>query len=295
MSRGCRGEGRFRSGPLRNFWPVIRPMSRQPLDKDHKVTVPDLVAAKRAGKRITMLTAYDYPTALLLDQAGVDCLLVGDSLGMVVQGLPDGLSVTLDHMIYHGRMVARAAKRALVIVDMPFLSYQVNDDEAVRNAGRILQETGAHAVKLEGGRSRVTAIRRMVEAGIPVMGHVGLTPQSVRRLGGFKVQRDAEGLLADAKAVEEAGVFGVVVECVPAELGKRVTQALEVPTIGIGAGSACDGQVIVINDLLGIEQTVKPKFVKTQADLATQIREAASRYNTEVREGTFPGPEHAFS
>jgi 3-methyl-2-oxobutanoate hydroxymethyltransferase len=260
-------------------------MSQQPLDNEHRVTVPDLVAAKRAGRRITMLTAYDHPTALLLDEAGVDCLLVGDSLGMVVQGQPDALGVTVDQMIYHGRMVARAAKRALVIVDMPFLSYQVNDDEAVRNAGRILQETGAHAVKLEGGRRNVPAIRRMVDAGIPVMGHVGLTPQSVRRLGGFKVQRDADGLLADAKAVEEAGVFGVVVECVPAELGKRVTQAVGVPTIGIGAGAACDGQVLVINDLLGLEQTVKPRFVKQQADLAGIIRSAAQRYVEEVRDG----------
>lgn len=274
---------------------VTRPMSRQPLDPDHKVTVPDLVAAKRAGKRISMLTAYDYPTALLLDQAGIDCLLVGDSLGMVVQGLTDGLAVTLDQMIYHGRMVARAANRALVVVDMPFLSYQVNDDEAIRNAGRILQETGAHAVKLEGGRRCVPAIRRMVEAGIPVMGHVGLTPQSVRRLGGFKVQRDADELLADAKAVEEAGAFAIVVECVPADLGKRVTQALSVPTIGIGAGPGCDGQVLVINDMLGMEQAIKPRFVKRQADLATIIRQAAERYAAEVRDGSYPGPEHVFN
>ncbi|RLS50455.1 MAG: 3-methyl-2-oxobutanoate hydroxymethyltransferase [Planctomycetota bacterium] len=270
-------------------------MSRQPLDPDHKVTVPDLVAAKRAGKRISMLTAYDYPTALLLDQAGIDCLLVGDSLGMVVQGLTDGLAVTLDQMIYHGRMVARAANRALVVVDMPFLSYQVNDDEAIRNAGRILQETGAHAVKLEGGRRCVPAIRRMVEAGIPVMGHVGLTPQSVRRLGGFKVQRDADELLADAKAVEEAGAFAIVVECVPADLGKRVTQALSVPTIGIGAGPGCDGQVLVINDMLGMEQAIKPRFVKRQADLATIIRQAAERYAAEVRDSSYPGPEHVFN
>ena len=274
---------------------VTRPMSRQPLDPDHKVTVPDLVAAKRAGKRISMLTAYDYPTALLLDQAGIDCLLEGDSLGMVVQGLTDGLAVTLDQMIYHGRMVARAANRALVVVDMPFLSYQVNDDEAIRNAGRILQETGAHAVKLEGGRRCVPAIRRMVEAGIPVMGHVGLTPQSVRRLGGFKVQRDADELLADAKAVEEAGAFAIVVECVPADLGKRVTQALSVPTIGIGAGPGCDGQVLVINDMLGMEQAIKPRFVKRQADLATIIRQAAERYAAEVRDSSYPGPEHVFN
>ena len=274
---------------------VTRPMSRQPLDPDHKVTVPDLVAAKRAGKRISMLTAYDYPTALLLDQAGIDCLLVGDSLGMVVQGLTDGLAVTLDQMIYHGRMVARAANRDLVVVDMPFLSYQVNDDEAIRNAGRILQETGAHAVKLEGGRRCVPAIRRMVEAGIPVMGHVGLTPQSVRRLGGFKVQRDADELLADAKAVEEAGAFAIVVECVPADLGKRVTQALSVPTIGIGAGPGCDGQVLVINDMLGMEQAIKPRFVKRQADLATIIRQAAERYSAEVRDGSYPGAEHVFN
>ncbi len=269
--------------------------SRQPLEPDRKVTVPDLVLAKRAGQKITMLTAYDYPTALLLDQAGIDCLLVGDSLGMVVQGLPDSLGVTLDQMIYHGKMVTRAAQRALVVVDMPFMSYQVNDDEAVRNAGRILQETGAHAIKLEGGRSRVGAIRRMVDAGIAVMGHVGLTPQSVRRLGGFKVQRDAEELLADAKAVEEAGAFAVVVECVPAELGRRVSQALGVPTIGIGAGGACDGQVLVVNDLLGIEQTVRPRFVKRYAELAQATRQAAEAYATEVRQGKFPGGEHGFA
>lgn len=257
-------------------------------------TLDDFSKARASGRKIVMVTAYDHPMARCLDQAGVDCLLVGDSLGMVVQGKPDSLAVTVDDMIYHGRMVRAAAKRAFVVVDMPFLSYHISDEEALRNAGRILQETGAHAVKLEGGTSRAGTVARLVEAGIPVMGHVGLTPQSVRRLGGFKVQRDAEAILADAKALEEAGVFSMVVECVPAELGQRVACAVGVPVIGIGAGPGCDGQVLVLHDLLGLEETVRPRFTRRYAELATEIRQAAARYADEVRSGAFPGAENSF-
>lgn len=257
-------------------------------------TLDDFSKARASGRKIVMVTAYDHPMARCLDQAGVDCLLVGDSLGMVVQGKPDSLAVTVDDMIYHGRMVRAAAKRAFVVVDMPFLSYHISDEEALRNAGRILQETGAHAVKLEGGASRAGTVARLVEAGIPVMGHVGLTPQSVRRLGGFKVQRDAEAILADAKALEEAGVFSMVVECVPADLGQRVASAVGVPAIGIGAGPGCDGQVLVLHDLLGLEETVRPRFTRRYAELATEIRQAAARYADEVRSGAFPGAENSF-
>jgi 3-methyl-2-oxobutanoate hydroxymethyltransferase len=213
---------------------------------------------------------------------------------MVVHGKPDSLAVTVDDMIYHGKIVRAAAQRAMVVVDMPFMSYQISEEEALRNAGRILRETGAHAIKLEGGVTRAATVARMVDAGIPVMGHVGLTPQSVRRLGGFKVQRDAEAILADAKALEEAGVFCIVIECVPSELGHRVTSAVGVPTIGIGAGPGCDGQVLVLHDLLGLDETVKPRFSRRYAELAGTIRDAAKTFAGDVRSGTFPGPEHGF-
>ena len=262
--------------------------------EERPFTLDDFAKARAAGRKITMVTAYDHPMARCLDQAGIDCLLVGDSLGMVVQGKPDSLSVTVDDMVYHGRMVRAAAQKAFVVVDMPFLSYHISDEEALRNAGRILRETGAHAVKLEGGVSRAGTVARMVDAGIPVMGHVGLTPQSVRRLGGFKVQRDAEAVLADAKALEEAGVFAMVIECVPADLGQRVTSAMAVPTIGIGAGPGCDGQVLVLHDLLGLEEKVRPRFSKRYAELASAVRDAAGRFAAEVRSGAFPGSENSF-
>jgi 3-methyl-2-oxobutanoate hydroxymethyltransferase len=258
------------------------------------VTVPDFIAAKERGSRLTMLTAYDCTMARLLDAAGVDSLLVGDSLGMVVQGQPDSLAVTLDEMVYHTRIVVRGVRRALVIADLPFMSYQVSPQQAVESAGRLIKEGGAHAVKLEGGVRSAAAIAAIAAADIPVMGHIGLTPQSVRRLGGFKVQRNADRLLEDAKAIEEAGVFGMVVECVPTELGARITAAVKVPTIGIGAGSGCDGQVLVTPDLLGLFDELRPRFVKQYVDLGRAVTQAAEDYCREVREGTFPGPEHSF-
>jgi 3-methyl-2-oxobutanoate hydroxymethyltransferase len=258
------------------------------------VTVPDFLAAKERGTRLTVLTAYDCTMARLLDAAGVDALLVGDSLGMVVQGQPDSLAVTLDEMIYHTKIVVRGVRRALVIADLPFMSYQVSPQQAVQNAGRLIKEAGAHAVKLEGGIRSAAAVAAIAAADIPVMGHIGLTPQSVRRLGGFKVQRDGERLLEDAKTIADAGVFGMVVECVPAELAKRITAAVRVPTIGIGAGAGCDGQVLVTPDLLGLFDEIRPRFVKQYADLGRAVTRAAEEYCREVRDGTFPGPEHSF-
>jgi 3-methyl-2-oxobutanoate hydroxymethyltransferase len=258
------------------------------------MTVPDFVAAKARGQRLAVLTCYDYTMARLLDAAGVDCLLVGDSLGMVVQGQPDSLPVTLDEMIYHTRLVARGTKRSLIVTDMPFLSFQVSPQHALENAGRIIKEGGGHAVKLEGGVRSVAAIVAITAADIPVVAHVGLTPQSVRRFGGFKVQRDAERLLADARAVEEAGAFAVVVECVPADLARRITETLKIPTIGIGAGPDCDGQVLVTHDLLGLFDELRPRFVKQYAELGQEMRRAAEDYCREVRERVFPAAEHSF-
>jgi 3-methyl-2-oxobutanoate hydroxymethyltransferase len=258
------------------------------------VTVPDFVAAKARGQRLTMLTAYDYTMARLLDAAGVDCLLVGDSLGMVVQGQPDSLAVTLDEMIYHTRLVVRGASRALVVADMPFMTFQVSPAQALENAGRLIKEGGAHAVKLEGGVRSVAAVQAITGADIPVIGHVGLTPQSVRRLGGFKVQRDEERLLQDALAVEAAGAFALVVECVPAEVAARITAAVKIPTIGIGAGPHCDGQVLVTPDLLGLFTDFRPRFVKQYANLGDEILASVRAYCQEVRDGVFPDQEHSF-
>ncbi len=258
------------------------------------VTVPDFLAAKARGTRLTMLTAYDYTMARLLDDAGVDSLLVGDSLGMVVQGLPDSLAVSMDEMVYHTRLVARGVRRSLLVADMPFLSYQVSPEQAVANAGRLIKEGGAHAVKLEGGARSAAAIAAITAADIPLVGHIGLTPQSVRRLGGFKVQRDADKLLEDATAVEAAGAFAVVVECVPSDLAARVTAAVKIPTIGIGAGPHCDGQVLVTPDLLGLFDELRPRFVKQYADLGGEVRRAVQAYCREVRDGTFPAREHSF-
>jgi len=261
---------------------------------DPPVTLPDFAAWKGQGRKIAVLTAYDYTMAGLLDAAGADCLLVGDSLGTVVQGHDTTLRVTLDQMLYHAEMVARAARRALVVADLPFLSYQASIEQAILSAGRFLKETQCQAVKLEGGRRMAATIRALVEADIPVMGHVGLTPQSVRRLGGYKVQRDAEAIVADARAVADAGAFAVVLECVPAEVAARVTAELPIPTIGIGAGPECDGQVLVISDLLGLFEGFRPKFVRRYAELGPLVREAASRYVADVRAGRFPGPDESF-
>ena len=258
------------------------------------VTVPDFLAAKARGSRLTMLTAYDYTMARLLDTAGVDSILVGDSLGMVVQGQPDSLAVTLDEMIYHTRLVMRGVRRSLVVVDMPFMSFQVSPQQALESAGRLIKEGGVHAVKLEGGVRSAEAIAAITNADIPLVGHIGLTPQSVRRLGGFKVQRDADKLLEDALAVEAAGAFAIVVECVPAEIAARITAAVKVPTIGIGAGPGCDGQVLVTPDLLGLFDDLRPRFVKHYAELGRAVIDAAEAYCREVRDGTFPGPEHSF-
>ncbi len=258
-----------------------------------RITVPSLKQMKLRGEKITVLTAYDFPTAQALDAAGVDCLLVGDSLAMVVQGRNSTLPVTLEQMIYHGEMVARAATRALVVVDLPFMSYQINPEQAIASAGRVLKETEAAAVKLEGGALQQHSIRRLVEADIPVMAHVGMRPQAVRQLGSLgKVQRDEQRILADAKAAEEAGAFAIVLELIPQDIAQRVTAALSIPTIGIGAGPHCDGQVLVTPDLLGVNAAFTPRFLKKYADLASVTRQATEQYVAEVKAGQFPGPEH---
>jgi 3-methyl-2-oxobutanoate hydroxymethyltransferase len=256
------------------------------------ITVPDFRSA-RGVRRLAVVTAYDFTSAVIADAAGVDCILVGDSLGMVVQGHGTSLPVTLNEMLYHLRCVVRGTKHALIVADMPFMSYQVSPRQAVKNAGKLLK-AGAHAVKLEGGVRMADAVVACVRADIPVMGHVGLTPQSVHRMGGFKVQRDADELLADAKAVEQAGAFSMVVEGVPTEIGAKVTAAVHVPTIGIGAGPHCDGQVLVWHDLLGLYDAMRPKFVKRYAELAALAKDAVAAYCDEVRAGTFPAAEHSF-
>ena len=259
-----------------------------------RVTVPDFLSARSRGVRLTMLTAYDYTMARLLDAAGVDSLLVGDSLGMVVQGGETSLSVTLDEVIYHTRMVARGVRRSLLVADMPFMSFQISPQQALESAGRLVKEGGAHAVKLEGGVRSAAAIEAIARCDIPVMGHVGMTPQSVRRFGGFRVQRDEKRVLEDALATQQAGAFAVVLECVPVELARSVTAALTIPTIGIGAGTGCDGQVLVTHDMLGLFDDLRPRFVKQYADLGPAIVRAAEAYCREVRDGSFPGPEHGF-
>jgi 3-methyl-2-oxobutanoate hydroxymethyltransferase len=258
------------------------------------VTVPDFAAWKAAGRKIKVLTAYDYPTARLVDEAGVDCILVGDSLGTVVQGWDNTLRVTLDQAVYHAEMVGRAVKRALVVADLPFLSYHVSKRQAIRSAGRMLKETHCQAVKLEGGRRKAATIRALVGAEIPVMGHIGLTPQSIRRLGGFKVQREADELLADSIAVAEAGAFAIVLECVPGELAAEITARIPIPTIGIGAGPACDGQVLVLHDMLGLFDAFQPKFVRRYAELGAAIRDAVARYAADVDSGEFPNQKESF-
>lgn len=263
-----------------------------------KVTVPRVVAKKAAGDKITMVTAYDYPAARLVDRAGVDIILVGDSLGMVVLGYEDTTKVTMDEMLHHSRAVARARPRALVVGDMPFGTFQASADDAVRNAVRFVQEGGAEAVKLEGGQAVASAAASILAAGIPVMGHIGLTPQSIHALGGYRVQgRTSESesqLLRDAASLEAAGVFAVVLEGIPLKLGRRITEALRVPTIGIGAGPYCDGQVLVLHDLLGFFDGFAPKFAKAYADLNTVIVEAVERFRADVEAGAFPDREHSY-
>lgn len=267
-----------------------------PSEERKKITVRQVQAMKTRRQVISMLTAYDYPTALIMDQAGLDVILVGDSLGMVVLGYDSTLAVTMDEMIHHCKAVARGAKYALLVGDMPFLSYQADAGSAVRNAGRFLQEGGMNAVKLEGGRERADTIRLIVDAGIPVMGHLGLTPQSVHQLGGFRPQgRDADAafrLVEDALILQEAGCFSLVLESIPARLAELVSNRLDIPTIGIGAGAGCDGQVLVTHDLLGIFERFTPRFVKRYANLAGDMRAAFDQYVQEIRSHEFPAPEH---
>ena len=264
-----------------------------PSSRKRPVTVPDFVAAVEQNRRLSMVTAYDFLWAGIMDEAGVDSILVGDSLSMVVQGHSTTLPVTVDEMIYHGTTVCRAVQRALVIVDMPFMSYQESTSQAVRNAGRIIKETGADAVKLEGGRIQRATIEAIRQAEIPVMAHVGMRPQAVRQLGSMgRVQRDEQALLDDARAAEDAGAFGIVLELVPGDIAARITEALSIPTIGIGAGANCTGQVLVGPDMLGLTPNFNPKFLKKFADLRDQAVGAVQDYISEVESGTFPGEEH---
>lgn len=264
-----------------------------------KNTVATFKQAKAEGRKLAMLTAYDYSTAKLMDASGIDGILVGDSLGNVVLGYDDTIPVTMDDMVHHGAAVARGAKDALVVIDMPFMSYQVSVEDAVRNAGRLMKEGGAQAVKLEGGAEVALQIQAIVRAGIPVMAHIGLTPQSVNAFGGFKVQGKTEAaakkLLDDARAVEEAGAFAITLECVPAKLAELVTQQVGIPTIGIGAGAGCDGQILVYQDMLGLFSDFTPKFVKRFGEVGPAMTQAFEDYAREVREGTFPAAEHTYA
>ncbi len=263
-----------------------------------KKTVITFKDAKQNGEKLTVLTAYDYPSAKLADLCGIDALLVGDSLGMVCLGYENTLRVTMQDMLHHTKAVSRGTQNALVIADMPFMSYQASVYDAVKNAGSLVQEGGAHAVKLEGGAEVLDAVRAIVKAQIPVMGHVGLTPQSINMFGGFKVQgreREKAGMLVEAvKALEDAGAFAVVLECIPKELAKEITKSVSIPTIGIGAGAYCDGQVLVWHDMLGIYSDIKPKFVKSYANAGEVIKSGISKYINEVREGIFPGDDYSY-
>ena len=263
-----------------------------------KVTTQTIRKMKQDGKKITMLTAYDYSMAALLDQVGIDILLVGDSLGMVVLGHETTLPVTMEEMLHHTKAVSRAARRAMVVGDMPFMSYQISAEQALENAGRFLKEADAHAVKLEGGQEIADTVKKIVESGIPVMAHLGLTPQSIHQLGGYGVQgkesEAAKKMIQDAKALEDAGIFSLVLECVPTPLAKAITEEISVPTIGIGAGIHCDGQVLVTHDLLGLFEKFIPKFVKRYAELNKPVKEAVKQFIEEVQTGKFPGVEHSF-
>lgn len=259
-----------------------------------RMTVPRFVAAKAKGRKLAMLTAYDFPWAEIVDAAGVDAVLVGDTLGNVVQGKATTLPVTLDEMIYHAEIVCRAVQRALVIVDLPFMTYQVSPEQAVTNAGRILKETGAAAVKLEGGVNQARTIQALTAADIPVMAHVGMKPQSVHALGGVgKIQRDERRLVSDAVAAQDAGAFAIVLELIPRQVARVITAELSIPTIGIGAGPDCDGQVLVTYDLLGLTDGFRPKFLKQYAQLRQTAARAIESYVAEVRDGVFPDDEHS--
>lgn len=263
-----------------------------------KTTIQDFFKKKAARQKITMLTAYDYPFAQIVDEAGIDAILVGDSLGMVVQGLENTLPVTMDEMIYHTKMVSRASKNAMVIGDMPFMSYQASIEDAVRNAGRFIKEAGASAIKLEGGAEVAEHIKAMTKSDIPVMAHIGLTPQSIHRMGGYKVQgkteEAAKQLIEEAHIVEDAGAFSLILEAIPMELARRITEELSIPTIGIGAGTHCDGQVLVIHDVIGLFERFVPKFVKRYANLKEEALKAIEAYKEEVEKGIFPSEEQSF-
>lgn len=259
-----------------------------------QITVSTLYKMKEKGERIVALTAYDFPFAQIVDESGVHMILVGDSLGMVVQGEATTLPVTMDEMIYHTRIVSRATRNAMVIGDMPFMSYQARMEDAIANAGRFLKEAGASAIKLEGGAAVSDIIKRMSDAGIPVQAHIGLTPQSVHQMGGYKVQRDGERLMTDAIEVQEAGAFSVVLEGIPSEISEKITKTLAIPTIGIGAGPHCDGQILVLHDLLGLHDRHVPKFVKQYAHLKGIAQGAIKAYFEEVQRGTFPAKEHCY-
>ena len=252
------------------------------------------IKEKKGKEKITMLTSYDYCFAKIVDEAGIDIILVGDSLGMVFAGEENTLSVTLDQMIYHTKAVKKGVKNALVVIDMPFLTYHVSIEKSIENCGRALKESGAEAVKIEGGKNVRSTIEALTRAGIPVMGHIGLTPQYIHQLGGFKVQKEKEKLLEDAKAVESAGAFSIVLECIPESIAKEITENLSIPTIGIGAGRFCDGQVLVINDMLGLFDRFLPKFVKKYADLKKESLKAISEFIDEVKTGKFPSEDHVF-
>ena len=262
-------------------------------------TVKTFLKMKENNNKITMLTAYDYCMAKLLDEAGINCLLVGDSLGMVVLGYDSTLQVTVDDIVHHSKAVARGSKNALIVADMPFLSYHISVEKTVKNAGRLIQEGNAHAVKLEGGSEIVDKVAALVRAQIPVMGHIGLTPQSVNMFGGYKIQgrneKEAQKLIDDALALEKAGVFSLVLEAIPSGLAEIITNRLKIPTIGIGAGNQCDGQVLVIDDLLGMFTDFTPSFVKVYLDLGREISRGVSRYIKEVKSGEFPDEDHSFS
>lgn len=259
-----------------------------------RLTVPQFTAMKSEGRKISMLTAYDFTLAALLDEIGIDSILVGDSMSMVVQGHETTLPVTLDEMIYHAEIVGRAVERALVVVDMPFATYHLGVYRAIENAGRILKESRCQAVKIEGGAEQAETIHGLVAAGIPVMAHVGLRPQNVHAMGGYKVQRDSDALLHDAQAAEQAGAFAIVLECIPTSIAQRITQAVAIPTIGIGAGNACDGQVLVLHDMLGLTGGRVPRFVKAYANLRETIHQAVTTFRDEVRNGQFPDQDHTF-
>lgn len=264
-----------------------------------KVTITDLFNKKKEKKPITMLTAYDFPLASIIDQIGIDIILVGDSVGMVVLGYENTLPVTMDEMLHHCKAAARGTKYAFLVGDMPFMSYQVNSEQAIRNAGRFIKEGNCDAVKLEGGVEIITQIEAIAKAGIPVMSHIGLTPQSATQLGGFKVQGKtapaAKKIIDDAIALERCGCFGIILECIPDKLSEIITSKVKIPTIGIGAGSNCDGQVLVTHDILGLYEKFTPKFVKRYIDLSKAIRKAIVQYKKDVEEKRFPGKEHSFS